>query len=84
MKKAFWELSFQHLLSYLVRSVLFVHVQDVDPEPVPLLEGSVAQVTGELPVPLVHAARVLQVLVSVVSIGEHLPAPVTFVALTCI
>lgn len=40
--------------------------------------------TGELPVSLVHAARVLQVFVSVVSVGKHLPAPVTLVAFACI
>lgn len=64
------------LLRYLVRPVLFVNVQNVDPQSVPLLERSVAEVAGELPVALVHAARVLQVLVSVVLVREHLPAPV--------
>lgn len=62
--------------------VLFVDMQDVDPQPVSLLEGSVAQVTRELPVPLVHAARVLQVLVPVVLVGKHLPTSVALKALT--
>lgn len=54
----------------------------MDPQPVSLLEGSAAEVAGELPVALVHAARVLQVLVSVVLVGEHLPAPVALETLT--
>lgn len=58
-----------------------MHVQDVNPQPVPLLERPAAQMTGELPVPLVHAARVLQVFVSVVLVGEHLPASVALEAL---
>lgn len=37
--------------------------------------------TGKLPVSLVHAARVLQVLVSIVFVGKHLPTSVTFKAL---
>lgn len=49
----------------------------MDPQSVSLLEGSVAQMAGELPVALVHAARVLQMLVSVVFVCEHLPTPVT-------
>lgn len=61
--------------------VLLVNVQNVDPQPVPLLEGPVAQVAGELPVALVHAARVLEVLVPVVLVRKHLPAPVALEAL---
>lgn len=90
------ELSFQHRPSVkgrtllrggragpdLVGPVLLVDVEDVDPQAVPLLERSAAQVTGELPVALVHAAGVLQVFVPVVLVGEHLPAPVTFEALS--
>lgn len=71
-------------LQYLVRSVFFVHVQNVNPQSVPLLERPVAQVTGELPVALVHAARVLQVFVSVILVGKHLPAAVTLEALPSI
>lgn len=63
-----------------MRSVLFVNVQNMDPQPVPLLEGPVAQVAGELPVALVHAARVLEVLVPVVLVGEHLPAAIALEA----
>lgn len=40
--------------------------------------------TGELPVALVHAACVLQVLVSVVLVCKHLAAPVTLETLTAI
>ena len=38
------------------------------------------EVTGELPVSLVDTARVLEVFVPVVSVGEHLAAPLTLVA----
>lgn len=69
------------VLRYLMRSVLFVNVQNVDPQPVPLLEGPVAQVAGELPVALVHAPCVLEVLVPVVLVSKHLPAAVTLEAL---
>lgn len=66
---------------YLVRPVFFVNVQNVDPQPVPLLEGPVAEVTRELPVALVHASCVLEVLVSVVLVRKDLPAPVALEAL---
>ena len=62
-------------------SVLLVHVQDVNAQAVSLLEGPVAQVARELPVALVHAARVLEVLVPVVLVGEHLSTAVTLEAL---
>ena len=58
-------------------SVLLVHVQDVDAQTVPFLEGPGAEVARELAVALVHAAGVLEVLVAVVLVGEHLPAAVT-------
>lgn len=64
-----------------MRPVLFVNVQNVDPQPVSLLEGPVAQVAGELPVTLVHATCVLEVLVPVVLVCEHLPTAVTLEAL---
>lgn len=67
---------------YLMRSVLLVDVQNVDPQPVSLLEGPVAQVAGELPVALIHAACVLEMLVPVVLVGKHLPAAVALEALT--
>lgn len=67
--------------AHLVRSVLLVNVEDVDPQPVPLLEGAVAEVTRELAVPLVHAASVLEVLVPVVLVGKNLPAALTLEAL---
>lgn len=59
-----------------------MNVQNVDPQAVPLLEGPVAQVARELPVTLVHAACVLEVLVPVVLVRKHLPAAVTLEALT--
>ncbi len=65
----------------LVRPVLLVHVQDVDAEAVALLERARAQVARELAVALVHAARVLEMLVAVVLVGEHLAASITRVAL---
>lgn len=69
------------LRPYLVRPVLLVNVQDVDPEPVPLLKGPFAEGAGELPVSLVHAGGVLEVLISVIPVGEHLPTSVTSVTL---
>lgn len=62
-------------------SVLLVDVQHVDAQSVPLLEGAAAEVAGEFPVALVHAARVLEVLVTVVAVGEHLPAALALEAL---
>lgn len=69
---------------YLVRSVFFVNVQDVNPQSVPLLERSVAEVTGELSVALVHAASVLQMFISVIFVREHLAASVTLETLASI
>lgn len=63
--------------AHLVRPVLLVHVQDMYPEAVSLLEGPVAEVARELPVSLVHAPRVFQVLVSVIFVGKNLSTPVT-------
>lgn len=65
--------------SHLVRPVLLMNVEDMDSEPVPFLERSFALRAGELPVALVHAGGVLEMLVSVVSVGKHLSTPVTFV-----
>lgn len=62
-------------------SVLLVDVQHVDAQPVPLLEGAAAEVAGEFPVAPVHAARVLEVFVAVVAVGEHLPAALALEAL---
>ena len=64
----------------LVRPVLLVHVQDVNAQAVALLERSRAQVTRKLAVALVHAARVLEMLVAVVLVGEHFAASVARVA----
>jgi hypothetical protein len=61
----------------LVRPMLLVHVQDVNAEAVALLERARAQMTRKLAVALVHTPRVLEMLVAVVLVGEHLPAPVT-------
>lgn len=67
--------------SHLVGSVFLVDVQHVDAQPVPLLEGAAAEVAGEFPVAPVHAARVLEVFVAVVAVGEHLPAALALEAL---
>ncbi|KAJ1217920.1 hypothetical protein NDU88_005507 [Pleurodeles waltl] len=58
-----------------MRPVLLMHVKDVDLQPVPRLEGPVAEGAQEFPVPQVDAVRVLEVLVPVVLVGAHLPAP---------
>lgn len=63
-----------------MRPVLLVHVEDVDAQPVPFLEGSRAEVAGELPVALIHAPRVFQVLVAVVFVGEDFAAALALVA----
>ena len=65
----------------LVRSMLLVHVQDVYAEAIAFLKRARAQMTGKLAIALVHAASVLQMLVAVVLVGEHLPAPLALVAL---
>ena len=41
-----------------------------------------AEVTGELPVPLVDASGVLEMLVPIVLVGEHLAATLALVPLT--
>lgn len=64
-----------------MRPVFFMDVQYVDPQSVPLLERAAAEVAGELAIALVHAAGVLQMLVSVVFVGEDLAAPLAFKAL---
>lgn len=69
---------------YLVRSVFFVNVQDVNPQSVSLLERSVAEVTRELSVALVHAASVLQMFISVIFVREHLAASVALETLASI
>lgn len=61
----------------LVRSMLLVHMQDVDAEAVALLERPRTQVAREFAVALVHAPRVFQVFVPVVFVGEHFAASVT-------
>lgn len=65
--------------SHLVRPVLLVDVEDVDAEPVPLLERPFAERAGELPVTLVHTGGVLEMFIPVVSVGKHLPTSVTSV-----
>lgn len=63
--------------AYLVRPVLLVNVEDVDAEPVPLLKGPLAERAGKFPVALVHAGGVLEMLISVVSVGKHFSTPFT-------
>lgn len=62
-----------------MRPVLLVNVEDMDSEPVPFLEGPFAERAGEFPVTLVHAGGVLEVLISVISVGKHFPTSVTSV-----
>lgn len=63
-------------------SVLLVDMENMYPEPISLFERPVAKVTWKFPIPLVDASRVLQVLISVVFVGEDLPTPVTFKSLS--
>ena len=64
-----------------MRSVLFVNVENMDPQPVSFFKGSVTEVTRKFAVPLVHAASVLEVLVPVVLVGKNLAAALTLKAL---
>lgn len=64
-----------------MRSVLFVNVENMDPQPVSFFKGSVTKVTRKFAVPLVHAASVLEVLVPVVLVGKNLAAVLTLKAL---
>lgn len=66
--------------SYLVRPVLLMDMKDMDPEPVPLLKGSFAEIAGEFPVALVHTGGVLQMLISVIFVGKYFPTSFTSVA----
>ena len=68
-----------HLDSYLVGSVLLMDVKDMDPEPVSLLKGSSAQITGKFPVTLVHTGGVLEMLVSVIFVGKYFSTSFTSV-----
>lgn len=64
-----------------MRSVLFVNVENMNPQPVSFLKGSVTKVTGKFAVPLVHAAGVLEVFVPVVLVGKNFAAALTLEAL---
>lgn len=64
-----------------MRSVLFVNVENMDPQPVSFFEGSVTKVTRKFAVPLVHAAGVLEVFVPVVLVGKNFAAALTLEAL---
>jgi len=59
-----------------------MHMENVDSESVSLLERPVAEVAGKLPVALIHTARVFQVFVPVVLIGEHFTTAITLKALS--
>lgn len=65
-----------------MRSVFLMHMENVDSESVSLLERPVAEVAGELPVALIHTARVFQVFVSVVLISEHFTTAITLETLS--
>lgn len=67
--------------AYQVGPVPLVDMENVDPESVTLLKGSLTERTWKLPIPLVHAGGVLEVLISVVFVRKHLSTaftPVTF------
>lgn len=64
-----------------MRSVLFMNVENMDPQPVSFFKGSVTKVTRKFAVPLVHAAGVLEVLVPVVFVGKNFAAALTLEAL---
>lgn len=65
--------------AHQVGPVPLMDVKNVDPESVTLLEGSLAERTWKLPIPLVHTGSVLEVLISVVFVGEHLATAFTSV-----
>ena len=63
----------------LVRPVLLVHVQNVDPQPVPLLERPAAQVARKLAVPLVHAPVTKSSSTLLLLLGQSSLYPIHFV-----
>lgn len=67
---------------YLMGSVFFMHMENVDSEPVSFLERPVAEVAGELSVALIHAARVFQVFFSVVLVSKHFTTAITLKTLS--
>lgn len=64
-----------------MRSVLFVNVENMDPQPVSFFKGSVTKMTRKFAVPLVHTASVLEVLVPVVLVGKNLATALALKAL---
>lgn len=54
-------------------------MEDMDPEPVPLLKGSFAERAGKFPITLVHTGGVFEMLISVILVGEYFSASFTFV-----
>lgn len=69
-------------LGALVRTMFLMHVKDMYAKSVSFLERAIAEVARELPVALVHATRVLEMLVSVVFIGEHFTATIAGITVT--
>lgn len=65
----------------LVWTVLFVHVKDMNAQPITLLKGAVTQRAGELPVSVVNTARVFKVAVTVISVGKYFATTLT--RITC-
>lgn len=65
--------------SYLVRPVLLVNMENMDAKPVPLLKGPFAERAGKFPVTLIHAGGVLEMLISVISVGKHFSTSFTSV-----
>lgn len=64
----------------LVRSMLLMHMKDVDSQAIALLKAASAQMTGKLAIPLINASCILQVLVAVVLIRKDLATTVTCIS----
>lgn len=68
-------------MPYFMRSALLMDMENVDPQTVPFFKRSVAKMTWEFSVPLVHTPCVLQMFVPVVSVGKDFFTPPTFITL---
>lgn len=66
----------------LMWPVFLVHMENVNSKTISLLERSVAEVAREFSVALIHTARVFQMFVSIVLIGEHFSTTITLETLS--
>lgn len=57
-----------------------MHVKDMNAQTVAFLKGAVTQGAGKLPVSVINAARVFEVAIPVVFVGENFAATVARVA----